>query len=91
MSSLRRALIALIALAVLIGIGMLILILGSPDTHAGGVYTERGVYAVYTLAIGWAFAGTGLYVVGAAARKQRRAADERGWLRLAAEGAGLLQ
>ena len=61
MSSLRRALIALIALAVLIGIGMLILILGSPDTHAGGVYTERGVYAVYTLAIGWAFAGTGLY------------------------------
>jgi signal transduction histidine kinase len=61
MSSLRRALIALSALAFLIGIGMLILILRSPGTHAGGAYADRGVYAAYTLAIGWAFAGTGLY------------------------------
>jgi signal transduction histidine kinase len=61
MSSLRRALIALAALAFLFGIGMLILILNSPDTHVGGVFADRGVYAVYALAIGWAFAGTGLY------------------------------
>jgi signal transduction histidine kinase len=61
MSSFRRALIALAVLAFLIGIGMLILILNSSDTHAPGVYSARGVYAAFTLVIGWGFAGTGLY------------------------------
>jgi signal transduction histidine kinase len=61
MSSFRRALIALAVLAFLIGIGMLILVLNSPDTHARGVYAARTVYGAYTLAIGWGFAGTGLY------------------------------
>ncbi len=61
MSSFRRALIALAVLAFLIGIGMLILILNSPDTHAPGVFAARGVYAAFGLVVGWGFAGTGLY------------------------------
>jgi signal transduction histidine kinase len=61
MSSFRRALIGLGALAFLIGIGMLILILTSAHTHVGGTFAPRGIYAAYTLAIGWGFAGTGLY------------------------------
>ena len=61
MSSLRRALIALAALAFLLGVGMLVLILDSTHTHAPGVFAARGVFAAYTLVIGWGFAGTGLY------------------------------
>ena len=61
MTSFRRALIALGVLGVLIGIGMLILILSSTNTHAGGTFAPRGTYAAYTLMIGWGFAGTGLY------------------------------
>jgi signal transduction histidine kinase len=61
MSSFRRALIALGVLAFLIGIGMLILILNSTNTHAGGTFASRGAYGAYALIIGWGFAGTGLY------------------------------
>jgi signal transduction histidine kinase len=61
MSSFRRALIAMAVLAFLVGVGMLILILNSPDTHAPGVFAARGVYAAFALVIGWGFAGTGLY------------------------------
>jgi signal transduction histidine kinase len=61
MTSLRRALIALGVLGFLTGIGMLILILSSNNTHAGGTFAPRGTYAAYTLLIGWGFAGTGLY------------------------------
>ena len=61
MTSFRRALIALGMLGVLIGIGMLVLILSSTSTHAGGAFAPRGTYAAYTLVIGWGFAGTGLY------------------------------
>ena len=61
MSSLRRALVALGALAFVIGVGTLVVILNSSDTHAPGAFAGRGAYAAYTLVIGWAFAGTGLY------------------------------
>ncbi|HEX3562816.1 MAG TPA: sensor histidine kinase [Solirubrobacterales bacterium] len=61
MSSFRRALIGLGTLAFLTGIGMLILILTSAHTHVGGTFAPRGTYAAYTLALGWGFAGTGLY------------------------------
>ena len=61
MSSFRRALIGLGTLAFLTGIGMLILILTSAHTHVSGTFAPRGIYAAYTLALGWGFAGTGLY------------------------------
>ncbi len=61
MNSLRRALVALGVLAFVIGVGTLVVILNSSDTHAPGVFAGRGAYAAYTLVIGWAFAGTGLY------------------------------
>jgi signal transduction histidine kinase len=61
MNRLRRALLATAVAAFLIGIGILVLVLGSTDTHASGVFDARGAFAAYTLVIGWGFAGTGLY------------------------------
>jgi signal transduction histidine kinase len=55
MSGLRRALIALGALAILAGIGSAALILTSDHT------TPRGLAAALILTAGWSFAGTGLY------------------------------
>ncbi|HWI96912.1 MAG TPA: histidine kinase [Solirubrobacterales bacterium] len=55
MSGLRRALIALGALALLAGIGSVALILTSDHT------TPRGLAAALILTAGWSFAGTGLY------------------------------
>ncbi len=56
MSSLRRRLIALAVLAVAFGVCAFVVVLG------GAHNTDRGAYAVLTLAIGWGFTGTGLYV-----------------------------
>ena len=45
----------------MLGIGLVVLILNSPQTHAEGTFALRGVYATFLLLIGWGFAGTGLY------------------------------
>ncbi len=55
MNSLRRALLALGALAVLVGIGSAAIILTSDHT------TPRGLATALILTAGWGFAGTGLY------------------------------
>jgi len=55
MSGLRRALLALAALAILAGVGAAALILTSDHT------TPRGLAAALILTAGWSFAGTGLY------------------------------
>src|SRR4051794_3124987 len=61
MSTFRRALVAVGLLALLLGLGVLLLVLRSPQTHATGTFASRGVYACYLLSIGWGFIGTGLY------------------------------
>ena len=55
MSALRRGQIALAVLALLMGIGAAVVVLG------GGHNVHRGAYAALTLGIGWGFIGTGLY------------------------------
>jgi len=55
MTGLRRALVALGALAFALGIGALLLVLGSDHQ------SQRGLAAALILAAAWSFAGTGLY------------------------------
>ncbi len=56
MTSLRRRQIAVAVLALVVGVGVLVVMInGRHNNH-------RGAYAVLTLAIGWGFIGTGLYV-----------------------------
>ena len=55
MNSLRRALIGLAVLALLLGVGSLVLVLTSDHT------SPRGLAAALILIAGWGFAGTGLY------------------------------
>jgi signal transduction histidine kinase len=52
----RRPLIGLAVFAFVIGIGTFLVVIN------GGHNTHRGAYAGLTLAIGWGFTGTGLYV-----------------------------
>jgi signal transduction histidine kinase len=61
MRSPGRALIAAAVATVAIGIGLTVLVLNSPHTHATGSFASPGVYAFYLLLVGWGFAGTGLY------------------------------
>ena len=85
MTSLRRRRIAVAVLAFVIGIGAFVVVInGEHNNH-------RGAYAALTLAIGWGFIGTGLYVW------RRRPGNNIGPLMIAVgfsgllEGAGLLQ
>jgi signal transduction histidine kinase len=61
MSTFRWALMTMGVIGCLLGFGVLLLVIGSPETHAAGSFASRGVYASYLLLIGWGFAGTGLY------------------------------
>jgi hypothetical protein len=56
MTSLRRRLIGLAVLAVVVGIGTVLVMIN------GGHNVHRGAYAALTLGIGWGFTGAGLYV-----------------------------
>ena len=81
----RRALVALGVIAVLVGVGVFVLVLRSPHTHATGTFASRTVYACYLLLIGWGFAGTGLYAWA------RRPGNDIGPLMTAAGFAWLLR
>jgi signal transduction histidine kinase len=79
MISLRRRLIGVAVLAVVVGVGaFLVVISGEHNIH-------RGAYAGLTLAIGWGFIGTGLYVWG------RRLGNNIGPLMIAVGFSGLLK
>src|SRR3954447_18650507 len=56
MTKLRRVQIGLAVLALVTGIGVLLVVIN------GGHNIHRGAHAALALAIGWGFAGTGLYV-----------------------------
>jgi hypothetical protein len=85
MTSLRRRQLAVAVLAVVTGIGVLVVMInGRHNNH-------RGAYAALALGIGWGFIGTGLYVWRRRPQKQHRSADDRGRLQRLLEVAGLLQ
>ncbi len=79
MTGLRRRLNGIAVLAFLSGIGVfLVMINGQHNNH-------RGAYAGLTLAIGWGFIGTGLYVC------KRRPGNNVGWLMIAVGFSGFLK
>ena len=79
MTNPRRRLIAVAVLAFAIGIGVVVVMInGRHNNH-------RGVYALLTLAIGWGFIGTGLYVC------RRRAGNNVGPLMIAVGFSGFLK
>jgi signal transduction histidine kinase len=85
MISSRRVLMGAAVGICLLGIGVALLILRSPGTHAAGTFASRTVYAAFLLLIGWGFAGTGLYAWG------RRPGNAVGPLMTAAGSAWLLR
>ena len=79
MTSLRRRQTAVAVLAFVVGVGVFVVMInGRHNNH-------RGTYAVLTLAIGWGFIGTGLYVW------RRRPGNNIGLLMIAVGFSGFLK